>query len=310
MKKNGFIATSILYSFFLVFISLFVLLIVSYVQNQNIVNKTNENVRNNLKKLDEMSVQKLQPGDRVRFQMNPNVYIDEKVIWTVGYTDDTKIYLFSDNKINQSYDSTDGTHSISIQYFLANKANIASSFKYNGITLEIPTVDILVKIKDSNKDDVIGTVFNYHGDFVINTGSNYALLRQYNFQSNDTSLVNNYCSGNIFNYKHTDLDANQSGEAQSYTDYCVSSTSAEYSHNYAGKVKEFTAHPRNDVIPNTTTLGVALDGSDYYTGISLDKDYIMYNLRYMGVIENTAPNSKVIGGRGTMTDPYIIGGTV
>ena len=39
MKKDGFIATSVLYSFFLIFITLFVALIMNYLHNQVLIKK-------------------------------------------------------------------------------------------------------------------------------------------------------------------------------------------------------------------------------------------------------------------------------
>jgi len=42
MKRNGFIATSILYSFFLIFITLFVALITNYLHNQVLISALDE----------------------------------------------------------------------------------------------------------------------------------------------------------------------------------------------------------------------------------------------------------------------------
>ena len=42
MKRDGFIASSILYSFFLVFITLFIALIINYIHNQVLINTLDE----------------------------------------------------------------------------------------------------------------------------------------------------------------------------------------------------------------------------------------------------------------------------
>ena len=48
MKKNGFIAISLLYSFFLVFVSIMMTLIVTYSHNRILMNNVNNNVKNQL----------------------------------------------------------------------------------------------------------------------------------------------------------------------------------------------------------------------------------------------------------------------
>ena len=51
MKKNGFIATSILYSIFLVFLTLFLALILAYLHNQILLQKINDAAKSNLLKI-------------------------------------------------------------------------------------------------------------------------------------------------------------------------------------------------------------------------------------------------------------------
>ena len=71
MKKNGFIATSILYSFFLVFITLFVSLVANYIHNQVLIRRQNEESREKLMSINNMDISKIKFGEYVKFQTNP-----------------------------------------------------------------------------------------------------------------------------------------------------------------------------------------------------------------------------------------------
>ena len=73
MKKNGFIATSILYSIFLVFLTLFIALILTYLHNQLLLQKINEEARNNLLKINNTKISDLNIGDYVQFMNDPNM---------------------------------------------------------------------------------------------------------------------------------------------------------------------------------------------------------------------------------------------
>lgn len=73
MKKNGFIATSILYSLFLVFLTLFLALILTYLHNQVLLQKINEEAWSNLLKINNTKISDLQVGDYVQFMNNPNM---------------------------------------------------------------------------------------------------------------------------------------------------------------------------------------------------------------------------------------------
>ena len=65
MKKNGFIATSLIYSFFLIFITLFLGIIADYLQNRVLLNKTESSIKLNLNK--KISIKDVNVGDLVGF---------------------------------------------------------------------------------------------------------------------------------------------------------------------------------------------------------------------------------------------------
>ena len=63
MKRNGFIATSILYSFFLVFITLFVSLVANYIHNQVLIRRQNEEARAKLAQINNMDISQISVGN-------------------------------------------------------------------------------------------------------------------------------------------------------------------------------------------------------------------------------------------------------
>lgn len=71
MKRNGFIATSVLYSLFLVFLTLFLAIILTYLHNQILLQNVNEEALNNLKKINNTKISELEIGDYVQFMDDP-----------------------------------------------------------------------------------------------------------------------------------------------------------------------------------------------------------------------------------------------
>lgn len=77
MKKNGFIATSILYAFFLVFVALFVGLILAYMNNQLLISKINDKARDTLSNINNTQMSSLKVGDFVSFKNNNNLRVSD-----------------------------------------------------------------------------------------------------------------------------------------------------------------------------------------------------------------------------------------
>ena len=86
MKKNGFIATSILYAFFLVFITLFIGLVTAYAHNKASVLRINEKVKEELKGIRNRTLVDVEVGDSIKFSINPDQkdYINENGIWMLA----------------------------------------------------------------------------------------------------------------------------------------------------------------------------------------------------------------------------------
>ncbi len=86
MKKNGFIATSILYAFFLVFITLFIGLVTAYAHNKASVLRINEKVKEELKGIRNRTLADVEIGDTIKFSINPDQkdYINEEGTWMLA----------------------------------------------------------------------------------------------------------------------------------------------------------------------------------------------------------------------------------
>ena len=86
MKKNGFIATSILYAFFLVFITLFIGLVTAYAHNKASVLRINEKVKEELKGIRNRTLVDVEIGDTIKFSINPDQkeYINEEGTWMLA----------------------------------------------------------------------------------------------------------------------------------------------------------------------------------------------------------------------------------
>lgn len=98
MNNKGFIATSLIYSFFLIFITLFLTIIADYLQNKVLLNTIEDGIKdtiNSTKTIEDFDV-----GDILYFGVNAttlNSSITNGSTWVIGSIDfnDSKIILYS-----------------------------------------------------------------------------------------------------------------------------------------------------------------------------------------------------------------------
>lgn len=202
MKKNGFIATSILYSFFLVFISLFVALILTYIHNQLLVDKINEKAESTLANINNTKLCDIKIGDYVSFNTDSNLYVkdldpDANVSATLkakqGY-----IPLNSSAKwiVSSKVDNNDGTVTLT---FLGDLTAIKRSVITQYGTSRVPkaqniTIDVF--------NEMDGVTKNQYGG----TENAFVNSIQYKNSSIKIDLVNDNILSNIRN--NSDLDVN------------------------------------------------------------------------------------------------------
>lgn len=202
MKKNGFIATSILYSFFLVFISLFVALILTYIHNQLLVDKINEKAENTLANINNTKLSDIKIGDYVSFNTDSNLYVkdldpDANVSATLkakpGY-----IPLNSSAKwiVSNKVDNNDGTVTLT---FLGDLTAIKRSVITQYGSSRVPKVQ---NISIDVFNEMNGIVKNQYG------GTENAFVKSIQYK-NDTmkiDLINDAILSSLRN--NTNIDVN------------------------------------------------------------------------------------------------------
>ena len=98
MNNKGFIATSLIYSFFLIFVTLFLTIIADYLQNKVLLNTIEKGIKEDIN--NSMGIQDFEVGDKLFFVENINEFQDLYYICSITY----KISLNDDDILNLSKD--------------------------------------------------------------------------------------------------------------------------------------------------------------------------------------------------------------
>ncbi len=97
MNNKGFIATSLIYSFFLIFITLFLTIIADYLQNKVLLNTIEKGIKEDIN--NSMGIQDFEVGDKLYFVENINDFNGLYYICSISYKVDTtgkdELYLSS-----------------------------------------------------------------------------------------------------------------------------------------------------------------------------------------------------------------------
>lgn len=201
MKKNGFIATSLLYAFFLVFISLFIVLLLNYLHNRLLIQKIDDNAKVVLSGINNTKLTDLKVGDYVVWKnlqdTRPDNPLSEKGKWQVAKKNGNTFVLLSDLAaaspsvkvlLDNDLGSIPKKHPMGIQVFYemnnptkrntsyGNKVSYYnSSLKYknypaNGLRVEIVKASTLASIRnDITMDEYTKReLFDMNGSYVIN----------------------------------------------------------------------------------------------------------------------------------------------
>ncbi|MCX4365129.1 MAG: hypothetical protein OSJ70_05090 [Bacilli bacterium] len=339
MKKNGFIATSILYSFFLIFITLFVALITNYLHNQVLISALDEASWDILMGINNTKISDLKPGDRVRFANNTNVdnqqFLNDNTNWVVAYVqnkdaNNKTYYFFSDihapkgtifYQLNLDRFAKMHTLSIDIADELFKNANkpYNKSIKYNNkagnptIDIGFITSSILNTTRNQNYNvDIADAIFDAGGSYAVKVNS----------------AINGYTSGQFYNMKMYTfpLGAAQSNLLGSYCGGSFDGTRVTYNvpnvnvNNTFGYMHIMDdANKGNNYIDycfyaspiaynhSAKDLVVTFDEKNAVDLISATFSS-QYNIRLMATVtvNVNANNTYIAGGRGTSMDPYLI----
>lgn len=185
MNKKGFIATSLIYSFFLIFCALLVGFISLSAHNKNLLNKSNDNIRNDLigRVLSNASY-----GTYIKIDVNHPEYNLNNVNWILYNTNNNESLLVSDS-IVLSYDDS-VTDSISkanneINSFIGSCINDIYILNYSDFNLfrnNINDKEILEKLVKVEPDYLVinnnmGYKYTYNGniDLSLNDYKNNVL---------------------------------------------------------------------------------------------------------------------------------------
>ncbi len=97
MNNKGFIATSLIYSFFLIFVTLFLTIIADYLQNKVLLNTIEKGIKEDIN--NSMGIQDFEVGDKLFFVENVNefngLYYICSITYKVDATRKDELYLSS-----------------------------------------------------------------------------------------------------------------------------------------------------------------------------------------------------------------------
>ena len=321
MKKNGFIATSILYSFFLVFITLFVALITAYLHNRILLSNMNEAAWDTLVGINNTKISDLEVGDYISFNTDkPGSVINPASKWITAYirTDGTnKTYYFISDTTAQkqevifraSYDSIDKVHIFSPKIYseLVNTTAYTNSFYISGFRVYLPSASLLETIRSQNiHPDIKDAIFDVNSSYVIYMDkpisgyvpNQFYEYRMYTFTlgSSQNNVVPSYCGGsfngtnvvynanNTFGYMNVVKDSLKNDR---YVDYCSYASPIGYYHNAADLVVASSENKPGDLIQNLYTASFG------------------YRLVAEITVNDSLNNTYIAGGKGNYMDPYL-----
>lgn len=329
MKKNGFIATSILYSFFLIFLTLFLGLITNYLHNRILLAKIEDTSREILYGINNTKLTDLSVGDHIKFKSD-DLILDSNATWTLAKTttsgDDITLYFISDltaQKLDIFYkrhgDKITKMHTMTVNLYetLISENAYNKAISYNGFKTELVTSSLLTEIKNADMEDMIKeAILNPGGNYLVKIDRNitgkgpnganvtylagdYYEMKRYNFPQGiqQTSIVPNYCGGSFNGTSPVYLSSNTFGYMHVVdTSVTINQKYVDYCY-YASPVGY--NHPQSELV-------VDISESKPSDVIS-SKLSNLYNFRLVTSItlNKNASNTYIAGGKGTSLDPYL-----
>lgn len=325
MKKNGFIATSILYSFFLVFITLFVALVANYLHNRILLSQIDEAARETLYSINNLKLTDLVVGEHIKFATDSTeLILNPDATWTVAHIEtngDNKTYYFISDLTAQNMDvyyklPTDKItkfHPMTVDLYnkLKSSGAYSNAMLYDGFDINIPTTSFLSTIRNSNINaETKKKILNAGGSYIVYSDSSdmgyekdaYYELRAYSFSSLNSIgeaqakiIIPNYCGGSfdgtqaVYNTSNTFgyISVEENKDEKKYVDFCYYASPIAYTHNSNENVVSVTESKESDKIISTYNS--------------------TYNYRLVAdiTLNVNSTNTYIIGGRGTYLDPYL-----
>lgn len=329
MKKNGFIATSILYSFFLIFLTLFIGLVANYLHNRILLAKIEDTSREILYGINNTKLTDLSVGDHIKFRTD-DLILDSNATWTLAKTtssgNNVTLYFISDltaQKLNIFYkrpgEKITKMHTMTVNLYetLMDANAYSSAISYGGFRTEIITSSMLQEIKNADMEDMVKeALLNPGGNYLVKidqnisgtapggvnatyTAGDYYEIKRYNFPQGiqQTSIIPNYCGGSFNGSNPVYLSSNTFGYMH-VVDTSVTIDQKYVDYCYYASPVGYT-HLRNELV-------VDIDETKENDLIS-SKLSNLYNFRLMTTItlDKNATNTYIAGGKGTVIDPYL-----
>lgn len=322
MKKNGFIATSILYSFFLVFVTLFVTLISAYLHNRILLSSMNQSAWDTLVSINNTKISDLSVGDYISFDTDKSgSVINSDAKWITAYittNGDNKTYYFiSDTSAQKqevifraNYDTIEKVHVFTPILYreLVSSPSYTNSFYIPGFKVYLPTASLLENIRKQNiRPDIMNAIFDIKSNYIINMDkeisgyqqNQFYEYRTYNFTlgSAHNNIISSYCGGS-FNGANVSYNGNNtfgyinvvsdSVKNEKYVDYCSYASPVAYIHNASDLVLSSTENrPAGDLVENLYSASYS------------------YRLVAEITVNTSQTNTYIAGGKGNYMDPYL-----
>ena len=330
-KKNGFISTSVIYSFFLIFVTLFLGLILNYTHNRILINRINEAALNDINKIKNARISNLNVGDYVLFELkddiqdkiNPTTYILANI-----YEDGTYEFLSTTDTFNSSYNSE--SEFLTIDKFNDLRDTYKNTYKYsdtnNNMNINIVNISSLKRVRDNITDNnILNDIYDTSTDYIVYNDltstpyqdNSYYNFRKYAITSDNiddlftdvnpddlSNLLSSYCNltytnesllypnNNIFGYGNV---LNATISTPRFINYCYYSNFENYSHLAQDGIVTKDETIPSDLIPNNNPSLSEADQKDLFYRASLKLN-----------INDSRDNDYFISGKGTKEDPYIL----
>ena len=196
MKKNGFIATALIYSFFLVFCAVLLSYISISSHNKNLLNKANDNIRTDI---NSKTLADIEVGSSIKFNLSSVSYNNKEIEWELFYNQGGTAEFVSSSILLENSDID------YINYYLLSLNNDCIIGNARLLTKE----DIFIKIKNNIKDvlvlknllnttDVLGGSVDIGNkiSYLILDGDTYKNYSYLNF-GNETPSLQEFISNNL-----------------------------------------------------------------------------------------------------------------
>ena len=208
MNKNGFIATSLIYSFFLVFCAVLLSYISISAHNKNLLKNANDKIRFDIQN---KTINNIEVGSSIKLNLSNSSYNLKNITWELFYNQEGTAEFISSSIILSNKDIN------YINYYLSTLKNDCMIDKARVITKQ----DIYNKIKDNIKDvlilknllnttDILGNNVGIGNtiSYLIKEGNDY---KKYNYLSlgNDNISLSEFTNSNLTNSNIISINENE-----------------------------------------------------------------------------------------------------